>query len=100
MPSTLTIIKLVDLGLKDTVEKLIEDKKCDVNEKDDLDARAVHVAADRNDVEMLALLVKNGAEIDVKDRFQRTPLSIAQKKGNKEVEEFIAEKLSAARPTR
>ena len=94
MPST-NLQVLVTMGQEDTIQKLIEAKKCNVNEEDDHRTRPVHVAASQNEVNILKLLVKNGARVDVEDDFKQTPLSLAIKNGHDVAANFIEETLNS-----
>jgi len=58
------IIDVAGLGLVGDVQKLI-DRGDDVNEMDDFGNSAVLVAACRNDVAMMKVLIKNGARVDI-----------------------------------
>lgn len=84
------IIELVHMGQVDTAKKLIEAKKCDVNEKDEFGRCAVIAAANReDDTEMMEVLINAGANLDVKDDFGNTPLSLAKKNGYDKLTKLI-----------
>lgn len=63
---------------KGVIEFLIE-KGADVNIKSTNDVKytVLHIAAKRNNVDAIKLLINNGAEVDSKDDYDRTPLYYA-----------------------
>lgn len=58
----------------------------DVNEADDLDDTALHVAAERNDDdEIVKLLLEAGAELNAQRLFDETPLDVAEYNGKSKI---------------
>jgi ankyrin repeat protein len=58
----------------------------DVNEADDLDDTALHVAAERNDDdEIVKLLLEAGADINAQRLFDETPLDVAEYNGKSKI---------------
>jgi len=49
----------------------------------------VHVAANNNDLDILKLLVENGADVTIKDKYGERPFSCAVKNKNEEMMAFI-----------
>ncbi|XP_049850619.1 uncharacterized protein LOC126323277 [Schistocerca gregaria] len=62
---------------KKMMKLLLKEKKIDVNAKDDQDRTACHVAAKSGHAEVLELLCKAGADTNVLDSSDRTPLMVA-----------------------
>jgi len=91
MPSpepTVKIIDLVDLGQIEDVQQLIA-KKYDVNQPDDEGNYPITVAASRNDLPMLKLLVKAGARIHQKNQEGENAHHFANLYQNDEMLNFI-----------
>jgi uncharacterized protein len=86
---------LASLGQIRAVKEMLVNQY-DPNEKDDNGCTAVMVAAQRNDFEMLQLLAKYGASLDVKDSCGRTPLGWAERYKNAKMVSFIKEEYSKA----
>lgn len=63
-------------GSKEVAEYLIENG-FDVNEKDSNGYAPLHGAAEKNDVSLITLLAKSGANPNVRDTRGNTPLSVA-----------------------
>jgi ankyrin repeat protein len=71
-------------GHSDIVRLLLE-KGCDVNLRDDMQATALHLAADNGDVRVMRLLLGHpGTEVNLKDRMGFTPLHLAAANGKLE----------------
>ncbi|MDR3491788.1 MAG: ankyrin repeat domain-containing protein [Gammaproteobacteria bacterium] len=96
---SIPIIDLVSAGDDEEVLKLLK-KGCDVNEQTHSGTCAVIEAVVRNDDNMLAILIKANAKVDVKDPLGRTALEIAQKRGFTKVAELIVETLASYEPSK
>ena len=83
------------MGQEGTIKNLIDNKKCDVNERDEHGTRPVHIAASQNETGILKLLVGNGARVDVIDDFNQTPLLLAIKNSHDEAARFIEKTLAS-----
>lgn len=93
------LIKLVNLGLIDDVTSLIETFiskgiKFNINERDANGNIAVNLAAQRNDLNMLHILSKYNANLELKDYSGRTPKEWAEKNNNNEMITFIDDNLN------
>jgi len=89
------LITLTFLGQKTAVKQFIENIKfVDINMADDFGNCAVLVAAERNELDMLKLLVTLGANLDVLDKDGYTPLKWAQDYKNQEMIDFIQETIN------
>jgi len=70
---------------------------CDINGAD-YDARtALHLAASSGHLDMVKYLVANGADVDLKDRFNNTPLDDAKREKFRDIVAFL-EKRRGAQP--
>lgn len=83
---------VVELGIIKDVQKYI-DAKYNINIVDEYGRSATIIAAERNDFEMLKMLVDAGAKLDVKDKFESSPLEQAKKNNNQEMIDFIENKI-------
>lgn len=88
------IIELVSAGQIDAVKELIDktnkrDLTRMVNETNYVGNCAVLAAVDRNDLEMLKVLIEAGANINVKDPIGRSARSFAQICGYSDIVELI-----------
>lgn len=61
-------------------------------------SRALHVAAKRGDLNIVQTLLNNGANVDVKDYFQKTPIHIAAGFGNYEIIELLLSRTAMMTP--
>lgn len=93
------VIELVINGRAKDLEAWICDPRCDVDEKDIYGNCGVIAAAARNDLKILKILFEAGANLDVVDHVDRSPLSYAKKHKNTKMIEYIQENLSISRPT-
>lgn len=82
------IIEYTKIGMTEGVKEMIKMGE-DVNEKDADGWCAVVWAAYRNDMEILKLLVENGAKLDVRGGCGFTPLSYARSNYNQEMCDYI-----------
>ena len=88
----LELLQIVSLGQIRALENLLSrSKNLDVNEKDEYGNFAAIIAARRNDLDMLKLLVEHGAKLDLKDGFGRTIMGWAIKYKNEETIKYINE---------
>lgn len=79
------IVEYAKRGMTESVYELITNL-VDVDEKDESGWNAVQWAAQRNDIEMLKLLIEAGASIDVS-----TVYGWAQKNNSKEMMQIVEE---------
>ncbi len=91
------LVDLVSWGQRAAVEELIQKagSNLDINEKDANGNFAAIIAAERNDLRMLTLLVKHGARLDLEDGRGRTVLGWAKKNENNRMIEFINQNFRA-----
>ncbi len=85
------IIDIVRLGQKSAVEELLQkySGSFDINEQNTSGSFATLVAAERNDLPMLKLLVTYGARLDLKDGRGRTVRGWAEQNNSKDMLNFI-----------
>lgn len=85
------LIEIVALGQIQAVKELIQKLglELDLNEKDSCGNVAIIIAAERNDFQMLKLLLENGANLNVKDGRGRTVKGWILHNKNIEMLEFI-----------
>lgn len=67
--------KIVDGENKEAIELL--DKTTDINSQDKNGYSYLHIAAQSRSFEITKEIVKRGAEIDIKDKYGKTPLMVA-----------------------
>jgi hypothetical protein len=53
---------------------------------------ALHVAIEKEDMEMIELLIKNGADVNKKNNWGEAPLTLAVGRGNQEITKFLLSK--------
>ncbi|MGE3318299.1 MAG: ankyrin repeat domain-containing protein [Candidatus Berkiella sp.] len=87
------VADLVELGQIDDVKMLIKDGG-DVNEADKHGNYPVIIAASRNDLEMLKVLVKAGAKLRVTNEDGDNAATWAKRHNNPEMVNYINEKVS------
>lgn len=69
----------------ETVEALVQCKKCDVNGVDNFNNSALHIAAKQNKVNFIEILVKHPAiDVNLVNSKHQTPLHLALTQGSKE----------------
>jgi ankyrin repeat protein len=83
------LLQIVSLGQIEKLRDLLRTSKIDVNETDENGGLAVVIAARRNDLSMLRLLVEHGAKLNEKDGWGRTVDGWARKHNNIEMLTFI-----------
>lgn len=93
------VIELVINGQVKDLENWICDSRCDVNETDIYGNCGVIAAAARNDLKILKILFEAGANLDVVDHVDRSPMSYAKKHNNTKMIDFIEENIYASRPS-
>lgn len=69
-----TLHDVVAFGTPDMIEKFIDQKHVDVNERGPKGMTALHLAASHGDSEKVDKLLDCGANIEAQDEFGRTPL--------------------------
>ncbi|WP_422133281.1 ankyrin repeat domain-containing protein [Endozoicomonas sp. ALD040] len=67
------------------VALLIEERLIEINAKDDQGNTSLHYAIQNNDIDMIEILLKNGAGINIQNSLGYTPLHFAVQLENKEV---------------
>lgn len=76
-------------GNRSQVELIIKSYHGDVNAQDVNGTTPALLAAKRNDLTMLKLLVENGADVTIGDQLDQTPMLWALHNENDEMAEFI-----------
>ncbi len=82
------LIDYAEIGQVGAMRQLLSERQIDVNKSNEYGINAALVAAERNDLEMLKLLVEHGARLDVKDGMGRTPIGWAERNENAEMIEY------------
>jgi len=82
-------------GHLDIVTELI--KEAPVNEVDKDNNTALHYAVESNSVPIVEFLLKNGADISMKNKNNKTPLDLA-KEGNQKVFTFLSQQKNVSVP--
>lgn len=84
-PSPRNLWEAARAGDRDRVEALLKEG-VDVNARTEYGATALFYACDRGHLEVVRLLLENGADAGLKDRFyQASPLTWARQKGHNEI---------------
>lgn len=83
-----------DKGKYELAKKLIEEEKYDVNDQDNAGNTALHEAALNGHLDIVKLLVSNGAEVNIKscEIFQDTPLVDASANGHLQIVKYLLSK--------
>ena len=67
-------------------------RMCNCDAHDDGERHVLHVAANRGDADMVSLLLRASAEVDVKDEDGNTPLLLTCRAGNLELAKVLVDK--------
>lgn len=84
-------MELVEVGNTTAVKRLMDTRKPDVNYADEDGKCPILIAASRNDLDMLRLLISFGAEVGVKDIYGRSVQHYARKHHNEAMESIVIE---------
>lgn len=76
-------------GRQDTVKRLIDEKKNDVNETDGFGSTPLHYAAMGGKTEMVSWLLGNGAAVNARDVGGYSPLVLALRNGKTDVAKIL-----------
>lgn len=82
------VVECAKMGMFDALLELIEKFNKDVNEIDESGYSAILCAAQRNDLNMMKMLVQHGACLDV-ETYGHTPIGYAKHYKNQDMIEFI-----------
>ena len=85
MNSQTQLMEYISLGQVEAVQKLLNQNNCNVNQQDEFGDSAILLAACRNDLAMLKILIAAGATVNTQDHFGNSPLSWAEKHHNHEM---------------
>ena len=88
-------LEIVTIGSTGAIKEILESPdvyKVDINYRDDFGNAACLLAAQRNDLKMVKLLKRNGANLMVEDGFGRTVLSWADQYSNDEMRDIVLAK--------
>ena len=77
----------------EAVSVLLEDASIDVNNRDDQGITALHLAAVKGYVTIARMLIDRGADPSAADLEGRTPVTIAQSRGHKEMADVMSESI-------
>lgn len=69
--------------------EVLADRGANLQSRDRMGKRAIHVAAGRNDMKMVEVLLKHGADKNIRDDGDKTALNDAEDKGYTEVAELL-----------
>jgi len=88
----------IESNKPDQVLNLIEKEDVDINwkNKERTNQTPLHVATEKGNLVLLALLVGRGADVTARDSAGRTALNIALDNGNRDVINFLANKTAAS----
>ncbi|CAG8961847.1 hypothetical protein HYFRA_00014038 [Hymenoscyphus fraxineus] len=79
----------VERGHEEAIEPLLRVKE-EINIRGGEDSvTPLHVAAERGNTSLLSRLLENGADANLKDKFDRTPRMLAEAKGHEEVARIL-----------
>ncbi len=85
-----SILEAAEAGKTDAVAKMLKADPALVKTTNDQGRTALHLSAHEGHMEVVKLLVKNGADVNLHEEFyQLTPLHMAVWKGHTEVAEFL-----------
>ena len=87
------LMELVSIGNVAAVRELLAMESCDLNYVNAYGEYPVHIAARRNSLRMMTLLIEHGAAVDVEDAFRRTPMMWAVHNRSTEMQALIEAKL-------
>jgi ankyrin repeat protein len=73
----------------DTLEKILEQDKTEINAKDNYYCTALHIACSYGHTETVNLLLNHCANIEVTDHFGTTPLMVASAQGYAEIVQLL-----------
>lgn len=84
-------LSAVSLGLNSRVKKIIKTGRCNLHIRDQEGGNAIHLAAQKNDTELLRLICEKGVPAGLKKRSNPTvtPFMIAAKHGCKDSLEYL-----------
>jgi ankyrin repeat protein len=88
------LVSLVSTGLVALVQQKL-DEEWDPNVRNEDGISPILKAAERNDLEMVRVLLKAGASVDVSDIVGDTPLRQAESHGNEEMIKLMKDSLQA-----
>lgn len=73
------------------VKLLLSNEKTEINKRTKDGKTALHYAVEAGRLDVVKLLIENGAKIDIKDKKGYNPLRIAKKLNNIEIEQYLIE---------
>ncbi len=82
----------IDSGNYDSVKRLVEEHKADVNSSDGLRRKAIHYAAVRGNTGIIEYLLQHGADINSLDGNGSTALHLAAARGNTGIIEYLLQR--------
>eukprot|EP00252_Welwitschia_mirabilis_P022348 TRINITY_DN6018_c0_g1_i1.p1 TRINITY_DN6018_c0_g1~~TRINITY_DN6018_c0_g1_i1.p1 ORF type:complete len:483 (-),score=98.91 TRINITY_DN6018_c0_g1_i1:374-1822(-) len=85
LDATMQMLFLACKGDAKGIEGLLKEGKVDVNSADFDDRTALHVACCEGHVDVVKLLLRKGANVNVRDRWGSTPIADAKFYGNEEI---------------
>lgn len=89
MHKNVNLITLVSLGSYDLVKQKLYEESWDPNVQNEDGTTPALRAAERNDLQILQLLIDKGAKMDTADKMGFTPIDLARRNENKDMIELI-----------
>ncbi|MGR3302530.1 MAG: ankyrin repeat domain-containing protein [Candidatus Scalindua sp.] len=94
--SSHTLFKVISQGVHPNIIKLLIEMGADVNDVNEgggyITKTALHEAIKRNSLDIVKILIENGANIETKNINKYTPLQMAAKQGKTDIVEILIEK--------
>ncbi len=79
-------------GYLDIVKYLVDEKGADVNIQNTCDKIPLHYASEKDDLDIVKILVQAGADVNTKDEMGKTPLHRAASCGRFDIVKYLVEK--------
>jgi len=71
------------------IEELLSDKSTDINARATNEVTPLHMAAHEGNLDAVRILVKNGADPDLRNKMLETALDVAIRKGKADVADYL-----------
>lgn len=84
------LYKAVNTGKKAEIESALKQNPSDINQQSQTRKNTpLHIAASKGDIDIVKLLIDNGADVKLENSKGETALHIAQQKGKQEIVELL-----------
>mgnify|MGYP003148761905 FL=1 len=87
--SNITLHSAVESGDVETIEELLEDEETKINERDERGWMPIHYAVDYDELDIVKLLLTNGANVNGGTLDELNPMEIAKDNNNAELQEYL-----------